>query len=139
MWPSFITFSASLFGLVVLFAFKSVEERGTLSTPLAPLRKHGDRFIADGVMRLVYIAHHTRRRIYERVLTWLKVTFRRVETFTITRVHVLASRLHRYLMRRQKVLNKQNEKSVSPHLKVMVEANKTAVRSTAREGEDVTE
>jgi len=139
MWPSFITFSVSFFGLVALFAFKGVEERGTLSTPLAPLRKHGDRFIANGVMRLVYVAHHARRRIHERVLSWLKVTFRRVETFTVTRVHVLAARLHRYLMRRQKALNKQNEEHVSAHLKVMVEAKKTAMRSNESEGEGMME
>lgn len=55
------------------------------------------------------------------IIRGFRKAFHEVEAFTISRVHVLASRIHRYLMRRQRAL-KNNSEKVSPHLKVMVES-----------------
>lgn len=116
---STVVFAVSLFGLLALFGFKTLELRRNTKTPLTALRRVADPILTEG---LVYCRVRFRTVLSAGLhvsALWLRTSVRKSEVAFYASVHGITARLNRYLRTRR--LHIRHGSGVSTHLKTVLE------------------
>lgn len=112
-------FGLSLIGLVVLFACKSLELSRNAKTPLESIRRIGDPVLVNS---WAYVSIRCRRLMFMTLhlsILGLRSAIQKTEATFDATVHVIATRLNRYLRTRR--LHRHHGSEVSTHLKTVLE------------------
>ena len=118
MWSAAL-FGISLVGLVALFACKSLELSRGARTPLESLRRFLDPIITEGWAFCSVRTRSIARKGIRICLISLRTGIQKTEATFDATIHVIATRLNRYLRTRR--LHRHHGGEVSTHLKTVLE------------------